>query len=526
MNGGQLPSTPRSCLGWLVFALLALVACAPTTEPSAKRAETGDARTTSAAELPAHFTDHEFVTADGQSLPLRKWLPRDRVRAVILALHGFNDYSNAFDKPGKAWAAAGIATYAYDQRGFGGASDRGRWPGRAALAADAAAASEILRRRYPGTPLYLLGESMGGAVVTVAMTGESGTPIPDVDGVVLVAPAVWGRPTMDFLPRVALWVGVRLAPGLTLTGRGLHILASDNIPMLRALARDPWVIKETRVDTIWGLVNLMDAALASAPRLRVRLLLMYGATDEIIPSGRCAALSAHCHVTRMIFAISPITSTAITCCCAISTARWLSAMSPAGFWHRAGRCPPERIEAPLPPSWAGPVKPRSATVEPMPSPHVLRLVLLLFVANATPVIAKKLLGDRFSRALDGNRAFFDGQSMFGRSKTIRGIIFAIMATTAAAPLIGLTWQIGLLVGSLAMAGDLFSSFVKRRLGRQPSSPAVGLDQIPESLFPLLACVAPLSLTVLDVAIGVAIFFFAELLVSRLLYAFNLRDRPY
>ena len=125
---------------------------------------------------------------------------------------------------------------------------------------------------------------MGGAVAIVAMTGESGIPIPDVDGVILAAPAVWGRSTMDLLPRVALWIGVRLAPGLTLTGRGLHIQASDNIPMLRALARDPLVIKDTRVDAIWGLVNLMDAALASAPRLRVRLLVMYGATDEIIPS--------------------------------------------------------------------------------------------------------------------------------------------------------------------------------------------------------------------------------------------------
>jgi CDP-2,3-bis-(O-geranylgeranyl)-sn-glycerol synthase len=162
----------------------------------------------------------------------------------------------------------------------------------------------------------------------------------------------------------------------------------------------------------------------------------------------------------------------------------------------------------------------------MLSPLVLRLVLLLFVANATPVIVKKLLGDRLSRALDGNHAFFDGQPVFGRSKTIRGFTLAILATTAAAPFIGLTWQIGLLVGSLAMAGDLFSSFVKRRLGRRPSSPAVGLDQVPESLFPLLACVGPLSLTFLDVAIGVATFFFAELLVSRLLYAFDLRDRPY
>ena len=98
------------------------------------------------------------------------------VKAVILALHGFNDYSNAFEGPGEAWAERGIATYAYDQRGFGAAPERGLWPGRAALAADAATAAQILRRLYPRVPLYLLGDSMGGAVAVVAMTGESGTP--------------------------------------------------------------------------------------------------------------------------------------------------------------------------------------------------------------------------------------------------------------------------------------------------------------------------------------------------------------
>jgi acylglycerol lipase len=284
VTGERAPIVWHSRGSWVVVALMALAACAPTTHPSAKPAETGSARAAPAAKPLARFTDREFVATDGQLLPLRKWLPRGDVKAVILALHGFNDYSNAFDGPGKAWAAAGIATYAYDQRGFGAAPDRGRWPGAATLAADAATASEILHRRYTGVPLYLLGESMGGAVAIVAMTGESGTPVPDVDGVILVAPAVWGRSTMDLLPRAALWIGVRLAPGLTLTGRGLHIQASDNIAMLRALGRDPWVIKDTRVDTIWGLVNLMDAALASAPRLRARLLLMCGATDEIVPS--------------------------------------------------------------------------------------------------------------------------------------------------------------------------------------------------------------------------------------------------
>lgn len=266
-----------------IVVLVLLTACAPTTDQTLRPAGIGMARTAAVAESVPRLAADEFVTADGQLLPLRRWLPQGRVRAVILGLHGFNDYSNAFDGPAKAWARLGIATYAYDQRGFGAAPRRGLWPGRAALAADAATASRILRRRYPSVPLYLCGESMGGAIAVVAMTGESDAPIPDVDGVILAAPAVWGRSTMDLLPRVALWIGVRLAPGLTLTGRGLHIEASDNIAMLRALARDPLVIKDTRVDTIWGLVNLMDAALASAPRLRVPLLLMYGADDQIIP---------------------------------------------------------------------------------------------------------------------------------------------------------------------------------------------------------------------------------------------------
>jgi acylglycerol lipase len=273
---------------WLLIALWWLAGCAPTTDEDVRRAGIGTARAAPEPGPTPRFTETSFVTADGQVLPLRKWLPptssgRGEVKAVILALHGFNDYSHSFEEPGEAWAKHDIATYAYDQRGFGAAPERGLWPGRAALAADAATAAQILRRRYPGVPLYLLGDSMGGAVAIVAMTRESGTPIPDVDGIILTAPAVWGRATMDLLPRIALWAGVRLVPGLTLTGRGLGIKPSDNIAMLRALSQDPLVIKATRVDAIYGLVDLMDAALASAPRLDVPLLLMYGAKDEIVP---------------------------------------------------------------------------------------------------------------------------------------------------------------------------------------------------------------------------------------------------
>jgi hypothetical protein len=72
---------------------------------------------------------------------------------------------------------------------------------------------------------------------------------------------------------------------MTLTGQGLNRRPSDNIAMLRALGRDPLVIKETRVDAIKGLVDLMDAAYDATRSgiARPPLLVLYGARDEIVP---------------------------------------------------------------------------------------------------------------------------------------------------------------------------------------------------------------------------------------------------
>jgi CDP-diglyceride synthetase len=157
---------------------------------------------------------------------------------------------------------------------------------------------------------------------------------------------------------------------------------------------------------------------------------------------------------------------------------------------------------------------------------VAQLLVLLTVANGSPVIAKRFLRATFSMPLDGNAKFIDGRPLLGSSKTIRGIVMSLLATTACAPLVGLQFRLGLLVATTAMAGDLFSSFLKRRFGLPPSSRATGLDQIPESLLPLLACRSALSLTVFDIAAGCVIFFVGELLLSTLFFRFRLRDRPY
>lgn len=158
--------------------------------------------------------------------------------------------------------------------------------------------------------------------------------------------------------------------------------------------------------------------------------------------------------------------------------------------------------------------------------HILQLLVLLTLANGTPIVAKRIFGSRFSSPLDAGTIFFDGRPLFGHSKTIRGIVVSILVTAASAPLIGLDLTVGAIVAGAAMAGDLFSSFVKRRLNLPPSSQALGLDHVPESLFPMLACRDALSLTIADIALGVGIFFIGGLILSRLLFRAHLRDEPY
>ncbi|MEK9662002.1 MAG: lysophospholipase, partial [Alphaproteobacteria bacterium] len=255
---------------------LALAGCAPRLQVPGPHAS---------APAPPQMSDSAFVAADGTALPLRRWLPADNPhpkppRAVVGALHGFNDYSNAFDGIAGFLADNGVAVYAYDQRGFGAAPQTGLWPGTGRLTGDARDFFATLRARHPGVPVFAMGESMGGAVLLAA---ETEAPL-DVAGFVLVAPAVWGRATMPFYQTGALWLTAHTLPWLTVTGRGLNIRPSDNIEMLRALSRDPLVIRQTRVDAVWGLVNLMDTALDAAPRFAAPALFLYGARDELVPA--------------------------------------------------------------------------------------------------------------------------------------------------------------------------------------------------------------------------------------------------
>jgi alpha-beta hydrolase superfamily lysophospholipase len=221
-----------------------------------------------------------FTADDGLVLPLWAWLP-DRPRGVILAVHGFTDYANAFAAVAPLWADAGYAVYAFDQRGFGAAPNRGLWAGTQRMIQDLRNLARVVRGGHPDLPLFLLGESMGGAVVLVEQARPGAL---RADGVILSAPAVWSRDTQPWYQRAGLWLAVRLAPGLAPDSSGVKIRISDNDAMLRALSRDPLVQKSSRIDRLAGLVDLMDAARLSAARQRAPLLLLYGQKDQVIPA--------------------------------------------------------------------------------------------------------------------------------------------------------------------------------------------------------------------------------------------------
>lgn len=259
---------PIAILYWTAL----LPGCAPHFTPSS-----------SPALAQPQLNTASFVSFDGTELPLRAWLPpggMDAVRFIFIAVHGFNDYSNFIKNSASYFSTRSIAVYSYDQRGFGNAPVRGRWSSTGAMARDLQTLTRLVAHKHPGLPVYLLGHSMGGAVVMEAMADANR---PEVAGAILVAPAVWARATMPFYQPAALWLAAHTIPWFTVTGESLMRKACSNIEALRELGRDPLVIKKTRVDAIYGLQILMDAAYASAGTFSLKTLVLYGRHDEIIP---------------------------------------------------------------------------------------------------------------------------------------------------------------------------------------------------------------------------------------------------
>ncbi len=249
-------------LPWMPVPAWAFSPSPPPPEPSGPRPESS------------------LVMPDGARLPLRVWRPEGAPRFVILAIHGLADHGgNMLQEGGPLLAAGGALVYAYDQRGFGWTQPRGYWAGAETMVNDARVALGLIRARHPGLPIFLLGESMGGAVVLAMGAVE-------VNGIILSAPALWGRAYMPGVLRGLLWFAGNVIGPVAMPPSAPNITASDNPSALQRFGRDPLTLRDIRFDMVKGLVDLMDQAVAALPTCcrAVPTLFLLGGNDQVVPT--------------------------------------------------------------------------------------------------------------------------------------------------------------------------------------------------------------------------------------------------
>ena len=227
--------------------------------------------------------DDAFVSFDGARLGLMRWLPAGEPDWVVVGLHGMNDYSNAYHLAAAWWAGRGIATYAFDVRGFGRSPERGVWAPADLVLEDVRTLVELVRERHPGARVALAGISMGGGLAISAMAAPNP---PRADKLLLFAPAVWGWSNQPLPNRLSLWITAHATGGWVVKPPDWlvrNVMPSDNIEELRRMGRDPLMIWGARSDTIYGLVGLMERAWRSTGGIGVPTAWFYGANDHIIP---------------------------------------------------------------------------------------------------------------------------------------------------------------------------------------------------------------------------------------------------
>ncbi|MEE4145763.1 MAG: CDP-archaeol synthase [Halieaceae bacterium] len=157
---------------------------------------------------------------------------------------------------------------------------------------------------------------------------------------------------------------------------------------------------------------------------------------------------------------------------------------------------------------------------------LLEVLVMLLATNGAPVLAARLFQSHGDKPLDLGKRLADGYPLFGSSKTWRGLLAALAGACALSMLFGYGLWFGLAFGLLVMAGDLGSSFVKRRKSLEPGARCIGWDQVPESLAPSIFATVVLGGQWWWPILLSLTFTLIQMLVSRPLYVLHIRKKPY
>ncbi|HWM85197.1 MAG TPA: lysophospholipase [Kofleriaceae bacterium] len=218
-----------------------------------------------------------FRGAGGALLVEQSWRPVDRApRAVLVIHHGLKDHSSRYRDFARRLVARGYAVHAYDMRGHGHSSGpRASLDDFGDLTSDLDAFLHRVRRREPGRPIFLMGHSVGGAVVTLYAVERR----PPLAGLILLAPAL--RVDRPPLAAAATPIAGALLPDLPVVDTPDELF-SRSPEVVRGMARDPLVYHQVGpARTAAALTRALERIWRGADRLDLPLLGLHGTADQL-----------------------------------------------------------------------------------------------------------------------------------------------------------------------------------------------------------------------------------------------------
>ena len=222
--------------------------------------------------------EDRFTACDGLGLYEQSWLPEQEAVAVVVVVHGINEHGGRYAKLAEELNRHGYAVHAIDLRGFGQSDgDRALVRSFDQYVDDVQLFLGRVAARQPGKPVFLLGHSMGGAIVALlAITG-----LPPVRGLVLSAPAVLvAGGVFPVLRRLASLASL-VWPTLRLARLGCRFISRDPA-VVEAFRNDPLVYHgRFPVRTGAEILRAAKRIQTHADRLTLPLLILHGTGDMV-----------------------------------------------------------------------------------------------------------------------------------------------------------------------------------------------------------------------------------------------------
>jgi acylglycerol lipase len=244
-------------------------------------------------------------------LPTCEWYPTKSVPdAMVLAIHGLTLHGKRYEIIGRTFAAenalGSVYVVAPDMRGFGRnrnelhifceGSDCKRKIDYPKSVDDMCKLAEIMHKKYPNVPLYLMGESLG-ATVCLAVAAKR----PDLfDGIVMSGVAETVNPLMFNKPGIvgAGLFAVFIDPKFNMRlGVFMKQLVSNEPDICQEMMDDPLVPKKMTLAELIRTDKFISKTNKFASKVKpdLPILLLQGSEDKCVVPNAVANLAEHIH---------------------------------------------------------------------------------------------------------------------------------------------------------------------------------------------------------------------------------------